>query len=99
MMTARGQENDLATLIGRNLTTRRHQNLADVVNLIRTHNLDESFMSCLHPSVHRDFIDCLEEKRRDDEFEERTDRQMEEMMRQDNAATRPPDCEAPRLGE
>jgi hypothetical protein len=61
-MAVRTRENDLATLIRQRLATRRHQNLADVVNLIRTHNLDESFLSRLHLSVHRDFIDCLEEK-------------------------------------
>jgi hypothetical protein len=36
-----------------------------VVYLIRVHHLDEAFLKQLHPSVHRDFIECLEEKRRD----------------------------------
>jgi hypothetical protein len=43
------------------------------VNLIGANRLDESFMSRLHPSVHRDFIECLEEKRREDEYERRQD--------------------------
>ena len=36
--------------------------------MIREKNLDESFMSQLHPSVHQDFIECLEEKRREDDY-------------------------------
>jgi len=40
----------------------------DVVFLIRTHNLDESFLQQLHASVHKDFIECLEEKRREDDY-------------------------------
>jgi len=90
---------DLPTLIQLKLAARRHQDFADVVNLIRTHNLDESFQTRLHQSVHRDFIECLAEKRREDEYEERQDRQLEEMMRQEDAGTRPPDREEPRSGE
>jgi hypothetical protein len=39
------------------------------VLLIRVHDLDESFMEKLHPSARGDFIECLEEKRREDEYE------------------------------
>ena len=39
--------------------------------LIRVHNLDESFLPRLHTSVHQDFIECLEEKRREEEYEAR----------------------------
>jgi hypothetical protein len=92
-------ENDLAALIQRKLAVRRHQNSADVVNLIRANSLDESFQSRLHPSVHHLFMECLDEKRRDDQWEERTDRQLEELIRQDEARTRPPGREAPRSGE
>ena len=46
---------------------------ADVVNLINVHNLDESFLNRLHPSIRRDFVDCLEEKRREDEYLARED--------------------------
>ena len=53
------------------LAARRHQDFADVVNLIHFNNLDESFADGLHPSVRRDYIECLEEKRRDDEYEAR----------------------------
>jgi hypothetical protein len=59
---------DLVTLIQLKLAARRHQDFADVVNLINRHNLDESFLDHLHPSVRRDYIECLEEKRREDEY-------------------------------
>ena len=61
----------LPQLIQLKLAARRHQDFGDVVFLIRVHNLDESFLDHLHPSVHGDFIECLEEKRRDDEYEAR----------------------------
>jgi hypothetical protein len=64
---------DLKTLIELKLAAHRYQDFADVVNLIGANRLDESFMSRLHPSVHRDFIECLEEKRREDEYERRQD--------------------------
>ena len=59
------------TLIELKLAARRHQDFADVVNLIRIHNLDDSFQDELHSSVRRDFLECLDEKRRDDEYKER----------------------------
>jgi hypothetical protein len=62
---------DLPTLIQLKLAARRHQDFADVVNLIRVHDLDEVFAERLHPSVHRDYMECLEEKRREDEYEAR----------------------------
>jgi hypothetical protein len=62
---------DLPNLIQLKLAARRHQDFADVVNLIKFNNLDEAFVANLHPSVHRDFIECLEEMRREDEYEAR----------------------------
>jgi hypothetical protein len=62
---------DLATLVQLKLAARRYQDFADVVNLIRFNDLDESFAGQLHPSVRRDFVECLEEKRREDEYEAR----------------------------
>jgi hypothetical protein len=62
---------DLVTLIQLKLAARRYQDFADVVSLIRAHDLDESFQDKLHPSVHGDYIECLEEKRREDEYEAR----------------------------
>lgn len=62
---------NLPTLIQLKLAARRHQDFADVVALIRVHNLDEAYAEQLHSSVQRDFIECLEEKRREDEYEER----------------------------
>jgi len=59
---------DLTTLIQLKLAARRYQDFADVVSLINVHNLDESFLDRLHPSVRQDFIECLEEKRREDEY-------------------------------
>jgi hypothetical protein len=64
---------NLPQLIQLKLAARRHYDFGDVCLLIRAHNLDESFLEKLHPSVHRDFIECLEEKRRDDEYQARDD--------------------------
>lgn len=60
-----------AQLIQLKLAARRHTDFADVVNLIRVHDLDESFAKKLHVSVRQDFIECLEEKRRDDDYKAR----------------------------
>lgn len=72
---------DLPTLIQLKLAARRHRDFGDVVELIRFNNLDESFLSELHPSVHRDYIECLEEKRREDEYEARQDRAVQQELR------------------
>ena len=61
----------LPQLIQLKLAARRHYDFGDVAFLIRVHNLDESFAEQLHPSVRRDFIECLEEKRREDEYDAR----------------------------
>jgi len=61
----------LATLIQLKLAASRYYDFGDVVHLIRVHHLDESFKKQLHPSVQQDFIECLEEKRREDEYEAR----------------------------
>jgi hypothetical protein len=58
----------LPQLIQLKLAARRHYDFGDVVFLIKVHDLDESFLPRLHPSVHKDFIECLEEKRREDEY-------------------------------
>jgi hypothetical protein len=62
---------DLVTLIQLKLAARRHQDFADVVNLIGANHLDETFQDRLHKSVQQDFLECLEEKRREDEYEAR----------------------------
>jgi hypothetical protein len=62
---------DLTALIELKLAARRHQDFADVVSMVRVHDLDEAFASRLHPSVRGDYIECLEEKRREDEYEAR----------------------------
>jgi hypothetical protein len=74
---------DLKTLIQLKLAARRHKDFGDVVSLIRVHGLDESFLPGLHPSLHRDFLECLEEKRREDEYEAREDEQVEELLEKD----------------
>lgn len=61
----------LSTLVELKLAARRYKDFADVVELIRANNLDESFQDKLDPSVHGDYIECLEEKRREDEYERR----------------------------
>jgi hypothetical protein len=62
---------NLEALIQLKLAARRHKDFGDVVELIRFNNLDESFAERLHPSVRRDYIECLEEKRREDLYEAR----------------------------
>lgn len=63
----------LAQLIQLKLAARRHSDFGDVVFLIRIHNLNESFAEQLHPSVRRDYFECLDEKRREEEYEARED--------------------------
>jgi len=75
---------DLPTLIQLKLAARRYYDFGDVVNLIRVHSLDESFLAKLHLSVHRDFIECLEEKRREDEYEARQMEPSEETLGEGN---------------
>ena len=62
---------DLVTLIQLKLAARRYRDFGDVVELIRFNELTESFLDQLDPSVRGDFIECLEEKRREDEYEAR----------------------------
>jgi hypothetical protein len=62
---------NLVDLIQLKLAARRHQDFADVVNLIKFNGLDEFFARRLHPSVRQDYVECLEEKRREDEYEAR----------------------------
>jgi hypothetical protein len=53
------------------LAARRYRDFGDVVELIRHNHLDESFVDQLHPSLKQDYIECLEEKRREVEYEAR----------------------------
>jgi hypothetical protein len=62
---------NLMTLVQLKLAARRYQDFADVVSLIRIHQLDESFADRLHSSVRSDYIECLEENRREEEYESR----------------------------
>jgi hypothetical protein len=62
---------NLVTLIQLKLAAFRPRDYADVVDLIRANNLDESFLDRLHPSVHADFLEALAHCRREDEYEER----------------------------
>lgn len=77
---------NLRTLIQLKLAARRHSDFGDVVSLIRVHNLDEAFLTRIHPSVRRDFIECLEEKRREDEYEERQDQSVHDMLHEHDTA-------------
>jgi hypothetical protein len=65
----------LAKLIELKLAAHRHKDFGDVVELIGVHHLDESFLIKLHPIVHGDFIECLEEKRREEQYELRQDQE------------------------
>jgi hypothetical protein len=62
---------DLVTLVQLKLAAQRYRDFGDVVELIRFNNLDESFAERLDPSVRGSYIECLEEKRREDEYEAR----------------------------
>jgi hypothetical protein len=62
---------DLVTLVQLKLAARRWRDFADVVELIRHNDLGESFQEKLHPSARGDYVECLEEKRREDEYEAR----------------------------
>lgn len=62
---------NLVTLVQLKLAARRHRDFGDVVELIRFNNLDESFAQLLHSSVRQDYIECLEEKHREDEYQSR----------------------------
>jgi hypothetical protein len=62
---------NLVTLVTMKLAARRHRDFGDVVELIRFNDLDESFADRLHPTLRDDYIECLEEKRREDEYEAR----------------------------
>jgi hypothetical protein len=67
----------LPMLIQLKLAAGRYQDFADVVNLIRANRLEESFQDQLHPSIRGDYIECLEEMQREDEYEKRQDRAFE----------------------
>jgi hypothetical protein len=60
---------NLPTLIELKLAARRWRDFADVVELIRFNDLDEAYLDKLHPSTRSDFIECLEEKRREDKYD------------------------------
>jgi len=62
---------DLRTLIELKLAARRYRDFGDVVELIRFNDLDESFGRRLHLSVRGDYVECLDEKRREDLYEAR----------------------------
>lgn len=62
---------NLPQLIQLKLAARRFYDFGDVVFLIRIHRLDESFADKLHPSVRRDYLECLDEKRREDVYKKR----------------------------
>ena len=61
----------LETLVELKLAAHRYRDFGDVVELIRVHDLDEAFARRLHASVRQDFLGCLDEKRREDEYETR----------------------------
>jgi hypothetical protein len=75
---------DLVNLVQLKLAARRHQDFADVVNLIRANRLDEAFQENLHPSVRGDYLECVAEMRREDEYEARQDQAFQEKVRHDD---------------
>jgi hypothetical protein len=69
---------DLPTLVQLKLAAHRYQDFADVVSLIRENRLDETFRDRLHPTLHTDYLLCLDEMRREDEYEARRDQAPDE---------------------
>jgi hypothetical protein len=65
---------DLQTLVQLKLAAGRYQDLADVVSLIRANGLDESWGDRLAPTVRDDYVECVEEMRREDSYAARQDR-------------------------
>jgi hypothetical protein len=58
----------LPDLIQIRLAAGSYHDLADAVSLIQAHNLDESYLGHLHPSVRDAYLKCLHEKRREEKF-------------------------------
>jgi hypothetical protein len=71
----------LRALVEKKLTAGRYQDLADVVALIRTHELDESFQDHLSAPLREAYRSCIEEIRRDEAWELLCDREAEEIIR------------------
>ena len=69
---------NLPGLIDLKLAARRHRDFADVVSLIEFNNLDESFAEKLHPAVRTDYLSCVDEQRREADYEAQQDRLAEE---------------------
>jgi hypothetical protein len=63
---------NLRTLVELKLAIGRYRDLGDVAALIAVHNLDETFTEQLEPSLRPLYLLCLEQKRREDEFEARS---------------------------
>jgi hypothetical protein len=80
----------LVNLIELKLAAGRYQGFADVVALVRENNLDESFARQLHSQVRSDYIECLEEKRREDEYEAHQDEQFREKTENREPPVLPP---------
>jgi hypothetical protein len=64
---------NLKTLIELKLAARRWKDFADVIELIRANQLDETYSVELHSYVRQDFMECLEEYRREEEYDSRQD--------------------------
>lgn len=58
----------LARLIELKLVTWRYKDWGDVVELIRRHNLDESFADQMHPSVRSTYMQCYDQKVEEDRY-------------------------------
>jgi hypothetical protein len=59
---------DLIPLVQAKIARGRHQDLADVVRLIEAHDLDESFAKDLPERLRGEYVGCVEERRREDEY-------------------------------
>lgn len=58
----------LSRLIELKLVTWRYKDWGDVVELIRIHNLDESFTTRLHPITRTAYLQCYDQKLEEDRY-------------------------------
>jgi hypothetical protein len=78
---------NLRTLVELKLAAGRYKDFGDVVELIRVNRLDETFASQLSPTVREHYTECLEEMRREEEYEARMDRAFEKKTEKDQGST------------
>jgi hypothetical protein len=75
----------LPWLIQLKLGANTYGDKADIVHLIQALDLDEAMIERLHPSAHADYLECLDERWREELFEARHDAELERLEREAKA--------------